>query len=48
MKGYRMLCREMVDKSIACVSASSVYNVIKRYKLNKKWEEAGRTGKEGF
>ena len=45
-KGYRTLCWEMVDKNIACVGASSVYNVIKRHKLDKKraemTEQAGR------
>lgn len=45
-KGYRTLCWEMVDKNVACVGASSVYNVIKRHKLDKKWaemtEQAGR------
>jgi hypothetical protein len=35
-----MLCWEMVDKNIAYVSASSVYNVIKRHNLDKKWEAA--------
>jgi transposase InsO family protein len=48
MKGYRMLCWEMVDKNIACVSASSVYNVIKRHNLDKKWEEAIELAKKGF
>jgi transposase len=36
LKGYRILCWEMVDKNIAGVSASSVSNVIKRHNLDKK------------
>jgi len=38
--GYRMLCWEMVDRNVAFVSCSSVYNIIKRYNLGKKWAEA--------
>ena len=38
-KGYRTLCWEMVDKNIAFVGASSVYNVIKRHKLDKEWAQ---------
>jgi hypothetical protein len=37
LKGYRVLCYEMIDKNIAFVACSSVYNVIKRYNLGKKW-----------
>ena len=40
LKGCRMLCWEMVDKDVAFVSCSSVYNVIKRHNLDKKWAEA--------
>jgi len=48
LKGYRMQCWEMVDKNIAFVSCSSVYNVIKRYNLGKKWAEAVEMKKRGF
>jgi transposase InsO family protein len=43
-----MLCYEMVDKNVAFVSCSSVYNVIKRYNLGKKWAEAEEMKKRGF
>jgi hypothetical protein len=39
LKGYRVLCYEMIDKNIAFVSCTSVYNVIKRNNLGKKWAE---------
>jgi len=48
LKGYRMQCWEMVDKNVASVSCSSVYNVIKRYNLGKKWAEAVEMKKKGF
>jgi len=48
LKGHRMQCWEMVDRNIAFVSCSSVYNVIKRYNLGKKWAEAVETAKRGF
>ena len=48
LKGYRMQCWEMVDKNVAFVSCSSVYNVIKRYDLGKKWAEAVEMKKKGF
>jgi len=48
LKGYRMQCWEMVDKNIAYVSCSSVYNVIKRHNLGKKWAEAAEMKKRGF
>jgi transposase InsO family protein len=48
LKGYRVLCWEMVDKNIACVSASSVYNVIIRHNLGKKWAETAELSKHGF
>jgi transposase InsO family protein len=48
LKGYRMQCWEMVDKNVAHVSCSSVYNVIKRYNLGKKWAEALEMKKQGF
>ena len=46
--GYRMQCWEMVDQNVAFVSCSSVYNIIKRYNLGKKWAEAVEMGKKGF
>jgi transposase InsO family protein len=39
---------EMIDKNIAFVSCSSVYNVIKRHNLGKKWAEAEEMKKRGF
>jgi transposase InsO family protein len=49
LKGYRVQCWEMVDRNVACVSASSVYNVIKRHKLGQKWAEAQEEmSKKGF
>ena len=48
LKGYRVLCYEMLDKNVASVSCGSVYNVIKRYNLGKKWAEAQEMKKRGF
>jgi transposase InsO family protein len=48
LKGYRMLCWEMIDQNVAFVSCSSVYNVIKRHNLNKKWADAVEKKKHGF
>jgi transposase InsO family protein len=48
LKGYRMQCWEMVDRNVAFVSCSSVYNVIKRHNLGKKWAEAVELAKRGF
>jgi len=48
LKGYRMQCWEMVDKDVAFVSCSSVYNVIKRHNLDKKWAELTEEAKKGF
>jgi transposase InsO family protein len=38
----------MVDKNIALVGESSVYKVIKRYKLAKKWDETVEQAGGGF
>jgi transposase InsO family protein len=38
----------MVDQNVAFVSCSSVYNIIKRYNLGKKWAEAEEMKKRGF
>jgi len=46
--GYRTLCWQMVDASIAAVSPATVYNVLKRCGLSKKWAELGEEGKKGF
>jgi transposase InsO family protein len=48
LKGYRMQCWEMVDRNVAFVSCSSVYNVINRHNLGKKWAEAVEMAKRGF
>jgi len=48
LKGYRPLCYEMIDRNIACVSAGSVYNVLKAAKLTHKWAEPAELKKKGF
>jgi transposase InsO family protein len=51
LKGYRMLCYEMIDRNVAFASPSSVYNVLHRRNLFKKWAQStenGNTGKHGF
>jgi hypothetical protein len=48
LKGYRALCWEMVDQNIAYVSPSSVYNVIQRHNVMKKWAETAEMKKTGF
>jgi transposase InsO family protein len=47
-KGYRTLCWEMIDKNIAFVGESSVYNIINRHKLTQKWEELVEATGRGF
>jgi hypothetical protein len=47
-KGYRTLCWEMVDKNIAFVGESSVYNVINRHKLARKWDETAEAAEREF
>jgi len=46
--GYRTLCWQMVDEDIVFVSPGTVYNVLKRAGLTKKWAELGEEGKKGF
>ena len=46
--GYRVLCWQMVDANIAAVSPATVYNVLKRGGLTKKWAEQGKESKKGF
>jgi len=46
--GYRTLCWQMVDADIAFVSPGTVYNVLKRAGLTKKWAELGEELKKGF
>jgi transposase InsO family protein len=48
LKGYRVQSWEMVDANVAYVSCSSVYNIIKRYNLGKKWAEVEEMKKKGF
>ena len=48
LKGYRMQCWEMVDQNVAFVSCSSVYNIVKRHHLDKKWAEAVEMTKRSF
>jgi hypothetical protein len=46
--GYRTLCWQMVDGDIAAVSPATVYNVLKRSGLTKKWAEMAEEAKKGF
>jgi transposase InsO family protein len=46
--GYRTLCWQMVDANIVFVSPGTVYNVVKRGGLTKKWAELGEDAKKGF
>ena len=46
--GYRTLCWQMVDANIAFVSPATVYNVLKRSGLTKKWAELEEESKKGF
>jgi hypothetical protein len=46
--GYRVLCWQMVDANIAAVSPGTVYNVLKRGGLTKKWAETREEAKQGF
>jgi len=46
--GYRVLCWLMVDANIAAVSPATVYNVLKRNELTKKWAELQEEKKKGF
>jgi transposase InsO family protein len=46
--GYRTLCWQMVDLNIVFVCPATVYNVLKRGGLGKKWAELGEEGKKGF
>jgi transposase InsO family protein len=46
--GYRVLCWQMVDLNIAAVSPGTVYNVLKRGGLTKKWAIQTEEGKKGF
>jgi transposase InsO family protein len=46
--GYRTLCWQMVDADIAAASPASVYNVLKRSGLTKKWAEMAEEAKKGF
>jgi transposase InsO family protein len=48
LKGYRVQCWEMVDRNIAFVSCSTVYTIIKRHNLGKKWAETTEMTKHGF
>jgi len=46
--GYRTLCWQMVDADIVFVSPGSVYNVLKKSGLTKKWAEIAEEAKKGF
>nr|AXS01257.1 Transposase [uncultured bacterium] len=47
-QGYRTLCWHMVDMDIAVVSPATVYNVLQRSGLTKKWAEMAEEAKKGF
>jgi len=46
--GYRTLCWQMVDANIAAVSPATVYNVLKKGGLTKRWAEMAEEKKKGF
>jgi hypothetical protein len=46
--GYRTLCWQMIDANIVMVSPATVYNVLKRSGLTKKWAELTEEAKKGF
>ena len=46
--GYRTLCWQMVDANIVAVSPATVYNVLKKSGLTKKWAEMAEEKKKGF
>jgi len=46
--GYRTLCWKMVDANIAALSPATVYNVLKKSGLTKKWAELTEEAKKGF
>ena len=46
--GYRTLCWQMVDADIAYLSPGTVYNVLKKSGLTKKWAEQEEEKKRGF
>jgi transposase InsO family protein len=46
--GYRTLTWQMVDANIAAASPATVYNVLKKSGLTKKWAEIAEEKKKGF
>jgi ectoine hydroxylase-related dioxygenase (phytanoyl-CoA dioxygenase family) len=46
--GYRVLCWQMVDATIAAVAPATVYNVLKRKGLTKKWVQTKEVAKRGL
>ena len=46
--GYRTLCWLMVDGNIAYVSPATVYNVLKKSGLTKKWAQIEEERQKGF
>jgi transposase-like protein len=46
--GYRTLCWQMVDADIVFVSPGTVYNVLKKSGMTKKWAEIEEAAKKGF
>ena len=46
--GYRTLCWQMVDSNVVFVSPATVYNVLKKSGLTKKWAETVEESKKGF
>jgi transposase InsO family protein len=46
--GCRVLCWKMVDANIACARPATVYTVLKRFGLSKKWAEKQEEAKKGF
>lgn len=48
LRGYRYLAWLMVDKNVAYVRPSTVYNILKRNDLFPKWAASKETHKKGF
>jgi hypothetical protein len=46
--GYRVLCWKMVDANIVFARPATVYTVLKRFGLSKKWAEKQEETKKGF
>lgn len=48
LRGYRYLAWLMVDRDVACLLPSTVYNILKRNNLFSKWATPAEAKKKGF